>query len=149
MTEKIFSDIVYDWVEVFMLRSLRDFRRFMEDNELSPSQVGALMRLHYGGECGVSEIASHLGLTNAAASQMVERMVQAGMVRRVEDPADRRMKTLSLTGAGRSLVEASIDARKCWMESLTLELSKAQQENIAQALIALTQAAHRLDKPKE
>ncbi len=129
-----------------MHRSFRDFRRFMEENELSPSQVNALMRLHYGGACGMSQIAGHLGITNAAASQMVERMVQAGLIRRVEDANDRRAKTLSLTSAGRDLVERSIDARKCWMESLTLELSPAQQENIAEALVVLTEAARRLDQ---
>ena len=128
-----------------MHRSFRDFRRFMEDNGLSPSQVSALMRLHYEGGCGVSEIAAHLGITNAAASQMVERLFQAGLVHRVETPGDRRAKSLSLTPAGRELVERSIDARKCWMESLTQELSLQEQENIAQALVALTEAARRLE----
>ncbi len=126
-----------------MHRSIRDFRRFMEENELSPSQVNALMRLHYGGQCGVSEIAGNLGITNAAASQMVERMVQAGLLLRVEDTNDRRVKTLSLSESGRQLVERSIDARKCWMESLTRELTPEQQEMIAQSLIMLTEAARR------
>lgn len=145
MPSKSFSEVLYDWADVFMHRSFRDFRRFMDENELSSTQVTALMRLHHGKECGVSEIASHLGITNAASSQMVERLVKAGLMLRVEDPVDRRVKSLSLTPAGRDLVERSIDARKCWMESLTQELSSEQQENIAQALIMLTEAARRLD----
>jgi len=145
MTSKSFSEVLYDWVDVFMHRSFRDFKRFMEENDLSPTQVNALMRLHHGKECGVSEIATHLGITNAAASQMVERLVKAGLLYRMEEPLDRRVKTLSLTPAGRDLVERSVDARKCWMESLTEELSSDQQENIAQALIMLTEAARRLE----
>ncbi len=145
MTSKLFSEVLYDWVDVFMHRSFRDFKRFMEENDLSPTQVHALMRLHHGKECGVSEIATHLGITNAAASQMVDRLVKAGLMYRMEEPLDRRVKTLSLTPAGRDLVERSVDARKCWMESLTEELSSDQQENIAQALIMLTEAARRLE----
>lgn len=149
MTSKSFSEVLYDWVDVFMHRSFRDFKRFMEENDLSPTQVNALMHLHRGKECGVSEIAVYLGITNAAASQMVERLVKAGFLYRMEDPLDRRVKTLSLSPAGRDLVERSVDARKCWMESLTQELSSDEQKNIAQALITLTEAARRLEDVRD
>ncbi len=82
---KSFSEVMGEWAEVFMHRSFRDFKRFMDDAGLSPSQANALMRLYHGELCGVSDIGGHLGISNAAASQMVERLVQMGLLERTED----------------------------------------------------------------
>jgi len=140
---KSFSEVLGEWAEVFMHRSFRDFKRFMDEAGLSPSQVNALMRLYHGGLCGVSDIGGHLGITNPAASQMVERLVQMGLLVRNEDRHDRRARKLELTGDGRALVERGIEARKAWMESLTANLTTAQQEKIAESLSMLTEAARK------
>jgi DNA-binding MarR family transcriptional regulator len=141
-----FTRALHEWSEVFMRRSMRDFKRFMDDSGLSPSQINALMRLHYRGRCGVSDIGEHLGVTNAAASQMVDRMVQLGLFTRSEDSADRRVRHIALTPDGRSLVEAGVEARRRWLEELTTTLTPAEQEAIVAALILLTSAARRLDQ---
>ena len=64
----------------------------MEETGLSFSQINILMRLLHGGNTGVSEVGSQLGVTNAAASQAVDRLVQLGLIERTEDPDDRRAK---------------------------------------------------------
>ena len=56
-----------EWAEVFMHRSMGDFKRFMDESGLSPSQVSTLMHLHYGRQCGVSDIGQHLGVTHSSA----------------------------------------------------------------------------------
>lgn len=124
-----------------MHRSFRDFKRFMDEANLSPSQIGALMRLYHGSACGVSDIGSHMGITNAASSQMVDRLVQMNFLQRAENPQDRREKQLTLTPQGRSLVERGIEARRSWLESLTTNLTPEQQAMIANALTMLTEAA--------
>jgi DNA-binding MarR family transcriptional regulator len=143
---KLFSEVLHEWAAVFMHRSFRDFKRFMDEAGLSPSQVNALMRLRYGKQCGVSDVAEHLGITNAAASQMVERLVQMGLMQRTEAQDDRRVKHLTLTEAGRALVERGVDARRRWLEDLTCTLTPEQQEIIANALTMLTEAARRLSE---
>ena len=140
---KPFSEVLGEWAEVFMHRSFRDFKRFMDEAGLSPTQVNALMRLYHGKLCGVSDIGGHLGITNAAASQMVERLVQMGLLERSEDRQDRRARKLELTGQGRALVERGIEARRAWMESLTTNLTAEQQSMIAEALSMLTKAARK------
>lgn len=86
-----------------MHRSFRDFKRFMDDSGLSTSQVHALMRLYHTESCGVSDIGDHVGVTNAAASQLVDRLVQQGLLKRVEDSTDRRVKHITITSLGWSL----------------------------------------------
>jgi DNA-binding MarR family transcriptional regulator len=89
-----------------------------------------------------------LGVTNAAASQMVDRLVQYEMIERSEDPVDRRVKQLKLTEKGRGIVQESIEARRRWMEKLTNALTHDDQISIITALTILTNAAHDLEPVK-
>jgi DNA-binding MarR family transcriptional regulator len=139
------TQVFHKWTEVFMRRSFRDFKHFIDDAGLSPSQASALMRLYHGGECGVSDIAHHLGFTKPAASQMIERLVQQDLLKRAEDPNDRRGKQITLTSNGRALIEKGIDARREWMEQLTITLTPDERQTIAGALLLLTEAAQKLE----
>ena len=138
---KVFTEVIREWSEVFMQRSMRDFRKFMDETGLSFSQINILMRLLHGGSIGVSEIGEQLGVTNAAASQAVDRLVSLDLIERTEDPADRRAKRLALTRKGRALIEKGIEARSQWVEGLTDALTPEQQSMIIAALTLLTAAA--------
>jgi DNA-binding MarR family transcriptional regulator len=138
---KALSEVIREWSEVFMQRSMRDFRKFMDETDLSFSQINILMRLVHGRIIGVSEIGEQLGVTNAAASQAVERLVQLGLIERTEDPGDRRAKRLALTQKGRALIEQGIEVRSQWVETLTDALTSEEQSMIISALTLLTAAA--------
>ena len=140
----LFTDVLRRWAEVFMHRSMREYRQFSRDSGLSMSQMSALFHIHYGGHCGVSDLGEHLGVTNAAASQMIDRLVQQGLLERSEHPIDRRAKYLALTPRGQALVQQAIEARMRWIEDLTTTLTSEQQQAIAAALTTLTQAARDL-----
>lgn len=140
-----FNQVLRDWSETFMRRSMHDFVRFSKESGLSMAQFNTLFRLHHAGICGVTEVGDHLGVTNAAASQMVERLVQQGLIERAEDPSDRRVKQLSLTEKGRRLVLDSIEARRHWMEQLTDVLDADELAQIIQALTILTRSARSLE----
>lgn len=138
---KVFPEVIREWSEVFMQRSMRDFRKFMDETGLSFSQINILMRLIHAGSTGVSEIGEQLGVSNAAASQAVDRLVILDLIKRTEDPADRRAKQLALTQKGRILIESGIEARSRWVEGLTDALTPDQQTMIVAALTLLTAAA--------
>jgi DNA-binding MarR family transcriptional regulator len=138
---KVFTEVIREWSEVFMQRSMRDFRKFMDETGLSFSQINILMRLIHAGSTGVSEIGEQLGVSNAAASQAVDRLVVLDLIKRTEDPTDRRAKQLALTHKGRTLIESGIEARSRWVEGLTDALTPEQQTMIVAALTLLTAAA--------
>jgi DNA-binding MarR family transcriptional regulator len=138
---KVLTDVISEWSEIFMQRSMRDFKRFMDETGLSFSQISILMRLVHEKGTGVSEIGEQLGVTNAAASQAVERLVQLDLIERTEDPEDRRAKRLALTKKGRALIEQGIEARSKWIEGLMDVLTPEQQNMIILALTLLTEAA--------
>jgi MarR family transcriptional regulator, organic hydroperoxide resistance regulator len=140
-----FSAVLREWAEIFIRRSMRDLFHFIKTNGLSVSQLNTLMRLYYGGSCGVSDISDHLGVTNAATSQMVQRLVEQGFLHRTEDPSDRRVKQLALTDKGRALVGQMIEARHHWLEELTTTLTPEQQAKIITVLADLTEATRQSD----
>lgn len=104
------------------------------------------MWLYHCQECGVSDIGQHLGITKAAASQLVDRLVQQGLLVRAEAPNDRRFKTVSLTSQGRALVEKSIEARRKWLAELTTSLPEEEQQRISGGLVLLIDAARKLEE---
>lgn len=134
------------WMDVFMHRSMRGWNQFAKSTGLSMPQFSILMQLHYKGACGMSEISERFDVSAAAASQLVDKLVQAGYIERTEDPSDRRAKLLKLSAKGAKLVDDGIQERYRWMDELTSRLSAADQTKISEALSMLTEEARKLDQ---
>ena len=132
------------WSEVFMQHSMRSFAAFMRNAGLSMPQVNTLYRLAYRGTCGVGDIADETGISNAAASQMLDRLVQQGLIERSEDPNDRRAKQIRMTPAGLALMQDGAETRVRWMAELRHQLNEDEQTMVVTALGALIQATHQL-----
>jgi DNA-binding MarR family transcriptional regulator len=141
--------VLSEWSAVYMQNSMRNFILYAKETGLSMSQIGALFRVFHRGNCGVSEIGQDMGITNAAASQMLERLVQQGLILRTEDPVDRRQKQIVLTEKGRQIMQESIQARQGWMEELARELSPAEQTQVTTALNILIKNARELEQHPE
>lgn len=134
------------WMDVFMHRSIRNWHNFAKSMGLSMPQFSILMQLHHKGACGVSDISERFDITNAAASQLVDKLVQSGYIERAEDPSDRRAKVLKLTASGQSLIERGGQERHRWMDEITKSLSAEEQKKIIEALDILTEAARKVEK---
>jgi DNA-binding MarR family transcriptional regulator len=111
-------------------------------------QFGILMHIHYRHSCGISHLSEHLDVSAPAASQLVDRLVQHGLLERTEDPNDRRAKVLALTPKGRELIETGIVARTRWVDELIQSLPPEEYDEVASALSALTDAVRRLEQTK-
>jgi len=147
MTESIqITQPLRAWMDVFMHRSMRGWNQFAKSTGLSMPQFSILMQLHYKGACGMSAISERFDVSAAAASQLVDKLVQAGYIERTEDPSDRRAKLLKLSTNGAKLAEAGIQERYCWMDELTSRLSAAEQTKISEALTLLTEAARQMEQ---
>jgi len=66
----------------------------------------------------ISEIATFLGVSNAAASKAVDRLARRGLVERVESTDDRRATRLSLTVKGTFLLKRYEDVQNRVLEGL-------------------------------
>ena len=152
MTDQVgLDETIRRWAEVFTRRNIDEFKSLMGIAYLSPTQVIALFQLHFRKRSSVSQIAGHLGVSNAAASQMVERLVQFGLVERSENPDDRRAKLLVLSPKGHEIVSHNLSMQSEWIASLVDQFTVEQQEQIASSLRMLIAAAQNLagDSPTE
>ena len=139
------AEALREWTEVFMRHSTRDIQSVIRVTGLSLSQVHSLFRLHFRSACPITDLGESLELTPAAASHMVQRMVEMGLLERVEDPADRRVRLLTLTPGGQGLVHQMMEARHQWLRRLTSVLTDEQQAEVVRALGYLVHAARATD----
>lgn len=137
------------WTEVSMRRSMRNFLHYSRETGLSMSQFGVLFHLSRKQSSGVTDLGDHLGVTSAAVSQMLERLVQQGLILRTEDPNDRRVKKIVLTEKGSQVLQEGLHARQDWLVDLADTLSNIEKEKITAALNTLVNKASRLGFPIE
>jgi DNA-binding MarR family transcriptional regulator len=135
-----------EWIEVSMRRSMQNFYLFLKENGISMSQTGALFHIRRRGACGVSDIGDDLGVTSAAASQMLERLVQQDLIARSEHPHDRRFRQVVLTEKGRHIVQQGILARQSWVGELADALSPAEQVQAIATLKILIQRVNEIEE---
>jgi DNA-binding MarR family transcriptional regulator len=77
---------------------------------LRTRHFGLLPALDLLGPCPQQQLARDLGFTEASTAQLVDELVEAGLVTRGQDPRDRRRYALELTGAGREHIPAMLAA---------------------------------------
>jgi DNA-binding MarR family transcriptional regulator len=139
-----FISVFHQWIDVFMHRSMRRFIHYARDSGLSMSMIGALFHLHRKGSSGVTDLGERLGVTSAAASQMLERLVQQELILRSEDPNDRRVKQIVITDKGCRILEEGLCARQDWLKDLAEFLSIEEKEQITAAFNILINKANQL-----
>ena len=144
----LFSQTLRSWMDVFMHRSMRGWSHFAKSTGLSMPQFSILMQLHHKGPCGMSEVSERFDISAAAASQLVEKLVQAGYLDRAEDPSDRRAKLLTLSLKGKGLIQQGTEERYRWLDDLTSKLNMEEQVKVVEALNILTKAAQIMEAKK-
>ncbi len=136
--------MVRRWAEAATSRSLHGMSQYARANGLSIPQLSLLMHLDRGSPCEVKDVGRHFGFSTSAASQMVDRMVQAGLLVRTEDPADRRARQVRLSAAGRALVEKGRRERDRWVDDLVGALPAARRAAVIAPLSSLIEAEENL-----
>lgn len=138
----------HDGLEYFLTHIIQDFMHFLHQTGLSRPQVHALLHIYHSGECPISEIGSLTNSSPAAASQMVERLVQQGLVERREDPQNRRIKKLSLTDKGLELINQGMTSNHFLAELMGV-LTEEQRETVYTAFGYLAQAGRQIESSRK
>lgn len=144
-----FINAFQKWIAVVMHNSMLNLTRYARENGFSISQIMSLNFIHRKGTCGVSDLGEKIGVTNAAASQLLERLVQQELITRTEDPNDRRGKLITLTKRGQRIIDESLSARIQWLHELENNLSPSELELTITTLNTLIDKAKFIDQPAE
>jgi DNA-binding MarR family transcriptional regulator len=105
------------------------------------AQYRALVVLASRGRQRMVDLAAALGVTPSTAGRMCDRLVRKGLIRRHRDRADRRAVQVSITTAGKQVVDQATARRRELIAGILAKLPAGQQPAIADALQAFARAA--------
>lgn len=88
----------------------------------------------------MSQLAQALRVTMPTSTGIVDRLVEHGLVHRTEDPRDRRLVVVSLTGQGRELMERLLSADRRRLAAVIGRLSLEELRIVARALDLMYEA---------
>lgn len=128
------------WLRLAQMAAFEAFNDAMAPLDLTPGRLGALLLIEASPKVHQSTLAEALHVKPPNMAVLLARLEQDGLIRRVDDPANRRANMLRLTPAGRTLLRR---AQKLEAE-LEMKLSAGLNATEREALItALRRIAER------
>lgn len=107
-------------------------------------QAKLLYLLGAAGELHMSELVARLGVSLSTISGLVDRIVEAGLAARRDDPADRRQVVVGLTAAGTEFIDRFRELNAHEMRELLALLDDTELGVVREGLAALARAAQRM-----
>jgi DNA-binding MarR family transcriptional regulator len=113
----------------------RTARRLRQEaaSDLGPSQTAALATIERHGPVTPSELARLERIQRPTATRIVARLEEAGLVARVEDPADGRSFTVSATADARALMNRLRTRKNAYLARRLRGLDEADLETLDRA----------------
>ena len=109
--------------------------------ETTIAQSRALVVLASRGPQRIVDLAAALGVAPSTAGRMCDRLVRKGLIRRHRARADRRAVLVSVTAAGRLVVDQATARRRALIEEILATLPEDVQRAAAEALRTFADAA--------
>jgi DNA-binding MarR family transcriptional regulator len=108
----------------------------LEQSGLSLAKFGALRHLVEAGQpIALSQLADKIACVKSNVTQLVDRLENDGLVRRMPDPSDRRSVLAAVTDAGRTRYEAGAEALSRAEQELMSDL-RADQRALVAAVVS-------------
>ena len=127
-----------DHVWLVMIKAMHALTRYaaagIEGTGLGNSDFRVLEVLLHKGPLPVNTIGPMVNLAPGSISIAVERLVEKGLVSRVESAADRRVRMVALTPAGKNLIVAAFQKHAAQMRRVFSELSAEELRDFEVAL---------------
>jgi DNA-binding MarR family transcriptional regulator len=143
MTQHVVDNKAVDAVltasRVLVAVATRSLGAAAEDTTIA--QYRALVVLASRGPQRMVDLAGALDVTPSTAGRMCDRLVRKGLVRRHRARADRRAVQVSITPAGRQVVDQATTRRRVLLAAILAKLPGEQQLAVAAALESFATAA--------
>lgn len=111
------------------------------EDQITLPQLRVLVMVASRGTQNVTSVAQALGVHASNATRTCDKLVEAGLIRRSEDPADRRHLLLQLTQAGLELVHTVTEHRRAAIEIILARMPAHGRRDLVPALRAFAEAA--------
>jgi DNA-binding MarR family transcriptional regulator len=112
-------------------------RVYADNIKVYPSQIGAIVIIGHNPRINITELAQHLEITKASASELVTKLVENGLVRKTRDADNNKEVLLYITDKCREILE-DVDRRHEQMfldfKSILDELHETNYELVIRVL---------------
>ncbi len=109
--------------------------------ETTIAQYRALVVLASRGPQRMVDLARALDVTPSTAGRMCDRLLRKGLIRRQRARADRREVLVSITSAGRQVVDQATERRRMLLAQILQRVPDQQQPAVAEAFRSFAAAA--------
>ena len=113
--------------------------------ELAPFGLAVVeyraLRICLGGPARATDLTRRLGLTPSGGTELIDRLERRRLVRRTENPADRRSVLVALTPGGLRRVSVARAARRAELRRLARAMPAERQVRLKSELESLLAAA--------
>jgi len=134
--------------DVGLLRRCED--QMYGEKGLTTEQFSVLVAIKYLRESvRISDVAWWIGRTPNSASMIIDRMVKAGLVRRVRDRKDRRTVFVTMTSKAENALKLAIPAGWEFIQKIMSPLSEANRHTFERLLETLRYEALNYLNPGE
>jgi DNA-binding MarR family transcriptional regulator len=122
--------------EVFveLMRKATTAQDAQRDDDITPSLIQCLQYVYLHGPSSIRKIATGLGITVPAVSQLVDRLVQRGLVTREHNKEDRRYASVSLTDEGKQVVLDARTSRLAWLRTILDRIPEDKRATLVDSL---------------
>jgi DNA-binding MarR family transcriptional regulator len=125
-------------LRVMVGRLRRRLREVYDGHGLTPSQTSVLSRLDKEGAASASDLASAERIRPQSVATTLAALDDRGLIQRRPDPGDGRRQLISLSQAGRDLIDDSRHAREEWLSrALQDHYTEAERQLIIEAMTLL------------
>jgi len=128
---------------VALTRISRQLRAQRGEADLPEGQFGVLTVLHKHGAMSPGALAEHERVRPPSMTRAVNRLVELGVVEKVEHETDRRQVVVRLTEAGTREVKETRRRRDAWLTQQLSALTPDERETLARASELLNRIAAR------
>lgn len=118
----------------------RSIQETVLDFGLNGGEFDVLATLRRSGkpyQLSPTELFNSLMVSSGTMTHRIDRLEQAGLVKRMDDPSDRRGTLIQLTSKGFNTIEQAVDAHVANGHRLLMVLDEAEREVLAQLLSKL------------
>jgi DNA-binding MarR family transcriptional regulator len=133
-TEKLCAELD-EAVTALRIRLMATMHHLVSRGQITVPQLTALDILVKKGKCTMGQLTSELRLTAGAVTNLVNKLYQAGLVRRSRSPDDRRVVLVSATARG----ERAIGKVRDQMRSIFIQVMGRMGESQGRRLVRLYQ----------
>ena len=135
-----FADAVSEIMPVIAREFFRREETSFVKLKMTLPQFLVLVLLNKSGESSMSYMASGLGVTTAAMTGIVDRLVRDGYIAREHDKDDRRVVNIALTVKGSKMVKTMLEKRKHMIASIFSTLTQDERDQYLRILTRVRDA---------